>query len=143
MKFRVKARNMNFVVSKWVVPKREIPASSGRGEAIINPAIPGINHFSLLFSNFSILLFLINVLISFGSPFLKKLKIIKSPIIVPVAPINEMTSGLNVLVNKSRVAVAGTAVNAYPKKAPAIKTPTKPKFPRDSTNLVKCPEEKR
>ena len=72
IKLRINARSMNVLVLNLVAPKRETPISSGNGEAIINPAIPGINHLNLLFFILCIFVLFIMFSISSGSVFLKK-----------------------------------------------------------------------
>ena len=114
---------MNALFSIFVAPKNAIANSSDKGDAIINAAIPGINHLNLDFFNFLIFDLSINSSISLGSPLLKILNITTSPIITPVAPINAMIIGLKVFVKAINDAVAGAAVKKYPNEIPAIKTP--------------------
>ncbi len=49
MKFSKKEMSINVDVLNFIAPNNVIPNSSGKGEAIINEAIPGISHLNLLF----------------------------------------------------------------------------------------------
>jgi len=124
-----KERGMNRRVFIFEKPKRLIPNSSGKGEAIITHPARTVNHLKSLNLNNARNLFpapscLINSIKCSESLSRTNRKIIKSPITAPIPPKRAVSKTEFARAISPRVTIAGAVVKIEVKNIPAIKLPS-------------------